>query len=405
MYYLRTLLCLSLLACGTAAALPDAPRVDNPAQPAEPPEVLQLEELWRIGGEDDEDTLLGVVNQVLADDPGNLYLLDIQLLEVQVFSPDGVYERSLGHAGDGPGEFRRASSMLFMPDGTLGIVQQFPGRIVKLNLDGLPAGEIKLGGDDPTAGGFQILRSAVQHDGRLFVSGARMTREENQRTAVNYIAPLDAATGPGHPFLEATTVRDFGKMTISEKAEYFPHQGGWTVGPDGQILVAPLRNTYEINSYSSDGQLERVISRDYQSLDRTDAERTQVTENMIPRRRRNRGDVDVVVERTVRDILELRTDATGRLWVLPSRGIKDQPEGIHSTWDVFDPQGSFQRTVAVACEGRGGQDALFFVGEDRVVLIKAHTEAMQAFRGQGQEQDAEDIEARPLEVVVYRIAK
>ena len=49
--------------------------------------MLQLEEIWRIGGEEDQENLLGVVDKVLADDEGNVYLLDIQLTEVQVFSP------------------------------------------------------------------------------------------------------------------------------------------------------------------------------------------------------------------------------------------------------------------------------------------------------------------------------
>ena len=43
------------------------------------------------------------------------------------------------------GELRFAVDALFMPDGTVGLVQPFPGRIVKVDRDGLPAGVFKVG--------------------------------------------------------------------------------------------------------------------------------------------------------------------------------------------------------------------------------------------------------------------
>ena len=42
------------------------------------------------------------------------HLLDGQLSEIQVFDPDGEYVQSLGKQGDGPGEVRRATEILFI---------------------------------------------------------------------------------------------------------------------------------------------------------------------------------------------------------------------------------------------------------------------------------------------------
>ena len=52
-------------------------------------QTMELEELWQVGGEDDEDVLLGIITRVLIDDDNNIYLLDPQLSEIKVFSPRG----------------------------------------------------------------------------------------------------------------------------------------------------------------------------------------------------------------------------------------------------------------------------------------------------------------------------
>ncbi|MCH7549062.1 MAG: DUF1800 family protein [Candidatus Krumholzibacteriota bacterium] len=79
--------------------------IENPESPVE--EVrIELEELWRRGGEDD-DILFGRVGQVLSDKSGEIYLLDTQLSEIVVLSASGEYLRTIGREGEGPGEFER----------------------------------------------------------------------------------------------------------------------------------------------------------------------------------------------------------------------------------------------------------------------------------------------------------
>lgn len=394
------LLTVGLLATSPAQAL--LPLVQNPAQPSAGNRVITLEELWRIGGPDDEENLLGVVDKALADEAGNVYLLDIQLTEVQVFSPEGIYLRSLGRAGDGPGEIRRVSDMVFLPDGTLGLVQAFPGKIVKVDLEGVPAGEMRPGGNHPEDGGFFALRGAASLGTRLVLSGARITRDEEKRIATQFIASFDENSTQLATYFESTTVRAFRRAARKEGEDFFPHDGGWALAPDGRVFVAPQRNGYRLEVFSPEGQPERAFSRPYSPRQRTAAEMEQVRQSMFPRRGRNRTPPDIVVERTERDILDMRVAKDGTLWVLPSRGIIDQPEGIHSTWDLFDSRGNFVETVSLACEGRGQRDAVFFAGSDLVILVKEHAQAMTAFRGLGGEEENSELEAAPLEIVCYR---
>jgi len=389
-----------------AALSSAAPIVTNDKKSLEGVVTVQLSERWRIGGEDDEDNLLGVVNQVLTDDQGNTYLLDIQLVEVQVFDADGIYSGTLGQRGDGPGEVRNAFGEVFLPDGTLGLIQGFPGRIVKIDLAGTPAGEFRPGGEDPAAGGFFVLRSSASFGNRLVLGGMKVSRGDNSRTATHFIAAFDPDETESARYLEKVTVRDFGRGEISEKDEYFPAQGKWALGRDGRVYVAAERNEYRIDVYSPDGTLERSITRAYDSRKRSESEMETAREMIMPAGRRGRNNVKVVVEPTEPDILNLRIDPEGWMWVLPGRGVHDQEPGVHSTWDVFDPEGTFVRQVAFACEGDGAEDALFFDGGQRAYLVREHAQAMFAFRGRGADNPADggqEIEARPLEVICYEI--
>ncbi len=383
-----------------------APVVENPATSSEGSTTLQLEEMWRIGGEDDEDNILGVVGQVLADDQDNIYLLDFQLVEVMVYDAHGEYVHSLGSQGEGPGEITRAADLVFMPDGNVGLVQSFPGRIVMVDRSGLPAGEFRPGGDDPSAGGFFALRGAASRGGRMVFSGARITRGEKSRTAVNFVASYGESGERLNLFYDTTTVREFRGQEFSETKEFFPHAGGWALGPDGRVFVSEERNSYEITTYNPDGTLSHTIKRPYKSWKRTAEEKKTAEDAIMPYRRRNRNRMNIVVAATEKDITRMRVADDGRLWVLSSRGLREQPAGIHSTWDVFDQTGHFEKTVAIACEGVGVRDRIFFASDNIIVLVKQYADALKSYWGQGGNEEVdetEELEGQPLEVICYRI--
>jgi len=117
--------------------------VMNPKTPVEKPETIKLTEQWRIGGDDDEE-IFGVITAIIADDAGNLYMLDSQLNEIKVYSANGEYLRTIGREGEGPGEFRGAFNIFMMPDGNVGVLQAFPPKIILLTPQGDPAGEYPL---------------------------------------------------------------------------------------------------------------------------------------------------------------------------------------------------------------------------------------------------------------------
>ncbi|MBU2501512.1 hypothetical protein KJ682_09310 [bacterium] len=395
---LRSLL-LFLLFSGTSAA-PAATVVENGPEPVHPPRSVILEELWRIGGLEDEDNLLGLVDGAAVDEEGNVYLLDTQLVTVQVFDSRGRFITSLGRKGEGPGEIRQASEVLLLPDGTVGLMQTFPGRIVKVDRSGLPAGELDLG-KNPGEGGLFTLLGADYRGGNLVLAGSRITREESIRYSARFIGSFDPSGNERAVYHRATLTMDTTSGRRDEAAMFFPNRT-WAVGPEGEVYIAPERNEYRIEAFAPGGEHRRTITLPYESLERTPQELAAARSWMTPQGRRNLQALEVVVEPTQRDIVQMHVAADLRLWVLSSRGAHPDDPGIHSLWDVFDPEGRFDHQASLPCEGRALEDAVFFAGEDLVILVKEHTDALYTSRSIGRESD-EGEGPLPLEVVCYRM--
>ena len=83
----------------------------------------RLIEETRIGSVDgDGPDVFSVVIGLEADELDRIYVLDRQIQEVRVFEENGSYVRTLGRAGEGPGEFRGADGLGWGPQGRLWVV-------------------------------------------------------------------------------------------------------------------------------------------------------------------------------------------------------------------------------------------------------------------------------------------
>ena len=74
----------------------------NPANAMESPTEVDLKQRWRLGGEsEDEDEFFGVIMQVATDASNNVYLLDSQLHQVNIYTPDGELIHRTRRRGSG----------------------------------------------------------------------------------------------------------------------------------------------------------------------------------------------------------------------------------------------------------------------------------------------------------------
>ena len=380
--------------------------VKNGSVPAKGVQDLTLTEQWRAGGADDEEVFFGVITQVESDADGNLYLLDTQLSQVMVFDAEGSMTGTLSRPGEGPGEVNIPVDMCFMPDGSLGLMQTFPGKVVKVGLDDSPMGNLVPGGG-PAAGGFLLLRD-INASGDHLVSCGEVIRPNEAQTGQTRTAFLAAYDDEGNKtatFLEKSREWEFasGNFTWDETTEYFVHYRKWDAGPDGRVYAAPSRDNYEIHVWNPDGTLDRVIERDFTRWLRTDEENEQIAEGMENLKRQFGGiPVETKVSEYAEAVNSLFVSPQGELWVLTNFGIRDLPEGVMNIYDVFDAEGHYDRQVRVLCEGNGEEDALMFTRDGRLIMVTGFMDAVTALQGGGAAAEDEE-EAEPMEVICYAV--
>jgi hypothetical protein len=393
-------LAVLLLPCALISAAPGAeevlidgvPHVRNEGPPPGGRDVVQLHELWRRGGEDDE-VFFGSISQVLVDPKGNIYVLDQQQSHVEIFSPTGEHLRTLSREGEGPGEVRRPEDMLLLPDGTLGLVQYFNGRIVKIDLDGTPAGTILPPGSGAEGGGMPSIRRARYRGGNLVVNGARVVPQDAGMQRTQYVASWTPAGEEKVRYLEKTTTPQLFTTGWIEKDEYFPEAERWAVGPQGKVYTASSRDAYAISVYKPSGELDRVIERSLAPRRRTAQEKAEIGEGLVVIRNGERMEIKTDIEDFAPAVSEIWVQDDGSLWVLPSPGERDQPEGVMQTYDVFDASGAFTHQVSVACQGDPAEDRLLLVAPGRMALIRGARAARQSMFGHaGDQSDSEQPE-------------
>lgn len=377
-----------------------AVHVLNPADGMEPPVNVELKELWRIGGDtDNEDEFFGVINRIMADADGNIYLLDQQLSEVRIFTSDGEYLNTIGREGEGPGEFRRPADMFFVPGGDIGVLQLWPGKIELLTREGDPAGQFPTPEADD--GGFRIFQRGHYAGDHLVLFGAVNSFSEGEFSQTKYLASLDEQGEEIARYHEEVRGFNFANTMIDEHVwDTFDRR--WTVDEEGRVYAVTQYPDYKIKVWSPDGTLERVIEREYTHLKRSQKHLDKVR-GIYEAFTRQVPNPKFKFDENHKDIEALHIRNGGELWVQSSRGVYNVPEGALGTFDVFDRKGQFYRQVNLMGEADPEDDGFYFVG-DRLYVVTGLLQAILAQQGGGEEEEEEMMEEpEPMAVICYQI--
>ncbi len=380
--------------------------------PADPPSTrtVELVEQWRIGGEDDEDVLLGVIFGAKIGPSGDVYLIDRQLSQVLVISPEGELVTTLGRQGEGPGELNQPHGLLLLDDDKVGVIQGFPGKVTVINPDDTPGGEIHIGGP-PEEGGFNFVRELTKCGDHLVGVRGRATfdMETAKSVATNTLAIMDIEGNDQSVILEHTQENDMQRRVFDEKAQ-FSELDEWAAGgSDGTLYTAPVRDEYIINARGLDGELVRVMSRPFKPRHRDEEDKKELTDGMVIVMNGVRQEIESKALDKDPSIMGLSVADDGRLFV---QSCFDQENlldiGTAARYDVISPAGEFleQLTLAVP-DFDGDQDQLLFMDGVNFLVIRNFDQAQQAMMagfGGGDDEEEDDLDdAEPLEVVFYRM--
>jgi len=376
--------------------------VMNPEKSVEKQTSVQLEELWRIGGEDDEE-IFGVITDIVVDDDGNVYMLDAQLNEIKVYDTDGEFLRTIGREGEGPGEFRGASNMFMVPGGNIGVLQTFPAKIVVLTPEGEPAGDFPIPEADQSEG-FRMLLGAEFAGDNLAITYAFNQPSESGFTQKSVLSLVNKDGKSETRLYDDSSEMNAAQPRIAE-TEWDTFRNRWTASPDGRAFSCLTFGEYEITVWGADGKIDRVVKRDYPAHARNEEEKERLLGIYKGFTRRIPvPNIQYEIEDNFNPIQTIHAREDGSLWVRTSRGSNGLPDGVFAIFDVFDKQGRFERQVTVKGDGDPLKDGYFLV-KDRLYVVTDFLDALMALQGGGGSDDEEEDadEPEPMQVISYSL--
>jgi hypothetical protein len=322
---------------GTIETLPNgAVRVTNPAAG-----VWTDEDRWRIVPvltlgdiEGDGPDVFSSIADLEVGEDGRIYVLDRQVNELRIFDATGAHQRTVGRAGNGPGEFERANGLQWLPGDSLLVIDGDGGRYSVFDADGTFARTMIR----PMTSYGWVYQGEFT-DGVLYESGLRRTGEEYEQALIGMrlgaeaelLDTLSFPRPPGEPIGSySLETASFGmNMGIP-----FAPDPSWQLMDDGTLWWG-FGGEYRILHLSPAGDTLREILSGAGAIAVTSEEIEEWAAGESPRRFVEAGgNLDLGrIPKQKPYFTDLYVDPAGRLWV-------DVPtvDGLTS-FDVFDAEG------------------------------------------------------------------
>jgi hypothetical protein len=343
-------------ACGRGEAAESA----APAQASTTVAGWSLQPVARVGGaEAGEQEQLFTVTSVAEDAQGSFYVANFGDKRILVFGADGTWQRSIGRAGKGPGEFTAPRTVAVAGADGLFVLDPPAGRLSRFRRsDGTYLGSVAL---SSTAGLPIDMR--VTPEGTVAVEF-----RPRASTGVNtppYIARVDTLTGAiDAAHVQLDTVARFqlreergGRKTVRSMDVPFTPRPSWALerggavlyGTGAQFLVSRAQGAASAPAFRGEGEPVPVTGAD---------RKRYFSEPARASLARNKS---FVFPRTKPFFTDLRVDPDGRVWLnVPAAHAGER-------WQVREPSGPLLGEVTLP-EGQRlmglGRDAMYVLSRD-----------------------------------------
>ena len=308
-------------------------------------EAWVLEERFRLGALDgDGADVFGEILDLEIGPAGELYVLDSQASEVRVFDQAGGHVRTLGRAGEGPGELNGPAGITIGPDGHLWVMNWRNSRFTAYDVE---TGEVAL---EPRRLAFFTRYpwpGRFDADGRLLDIGISREWSEGGDPVLLLLdeqhVPKDTLRMPDADDRDRILFTRDGVPVSSVMVPFAP-QPAWAPHPHRGIVVGE-GGAYRIHHVGFGGDTTRTVEVTRDPTPVSGAERDSALAafaDLVERFDDARPDRDPDVPSDKPAHGAITVDDTGHLWV--RRTVAD---GEPHAWDVFDPDGRLLGSVAV----------------------------------------------------------
>ncbi len=315
--------------------------VHNNAEPEHPQRTVSFVHELAIG-EKEEDKLFQPAGVTVSND-GRMFILDRSDMTVKVYDVNGAYVQSIGRMGDGPGEFKGVTGMLFTPDGHLAVLDIQLRRVSIFNGQGAFIKSCQL--TQPMIRFYLLTDSTFTGDANLYGEKHQLFVKTYDFTGKELLS-FGQFTPAEFKTLRQTNVA----FSISLP---YPVMSVFAGDLQRQWLYHCRNDQYLLEVYDRSGRLFRKIDRPYAPVAVTDKDKEDYysgfDKNSNPIFTKMAREVELPKNRTITELL--LTDDHGNLWLKTNEDREEDGESI-SAYDIFDPHGVFQTRVWTGLEPR-----------------------------------------------------
>jgi hypothetical protein len=321
-----------------------------------------FEEVLTIGeAAGDPDYQFGQIAGLDATSDGRILVLDNQALHVKVFSADGVFERTIGQGGSGPGEFGPGAAILMVGTADTVIVPDAGNQRVNV---------ILLGEGESTSFPLSFeegipMRWQVSNSGILVVQRRALNLPNQEAVNVDLVARQAYDGSIVDTLLTPPRGETFSFGSGLPEFHFFAPEPTWTLLNDGTFVHA-VNNEYRISVAGPDGSVVRVITMPSEPVPVSEEDKEIITE-LIMRLMEEQGVPPQALDGIKQGIsyedvfpafTQMRNGPEQSLWVqrigVPSDMTEDEQENWNpmldqgsDEWDVFDADGRYLGVVTM----------------------------------------------------------
>jgi hypothetical protein len=227
---------------GTIAKNGDVVVVKNPKEPLYSQPILSLKEDFSIGGaQAKNEYVLALPTSMAVDQKGYLFVLDFKESRIKVFDDAGIFVRTIGRPGQGPGEIGAAWS-ISLPQGSkeLAVHDIRTRKLTFFSTDGEFLRSI------PLRGGIGGLKTDSQ--GNAYVSDTQFGAGQPKNTLKKMSADM------------SKVLAEISNHVQDDSHNPFAPREYWVID-DRDRLIYGEGKTYEIRFFDPAGKLIRKVLR------------------------------------------------------------------------------------------------------------------------------------------------
>jgi len=326
--------------------------VKNPKEPMYGEDIFSLEEELIIGEKEGlEEYMFSAITSLAVDDDEDIYAMDIRQNNIRVFNKNGIYQKTIGRKGQGPGEIEMPTQILIT---CLNELVVYDLRMRSLNF-------FSLGGEflrrTILSKMLRPARFGLDSNGD-FIGLFGFMEERFKEGLIKFSSKQEK-------------VFTFAKLDPEPYSLISKPKLLFGLTKENNIIWA-LSSKYEIQIINSGGELIRRIVKDYDPIEITEEDKKKIIFRIYVRETLPPGQ-KADFPKYFYPIDDLHVDDEDRIFV---RTFENAEDRYCYYYDVFDPEGYYVAKVPL----KAAPDLPIIWKKNKLYTVEADEEGYQTIK-------------------------